>query len=94
MTEPHLLHECNLHLPLWKCLEMGCKAQYDELQRLIEEKALSPEGKASQEVLEALYLLSTYFPDNPVFDCTETKPATHEPPPNRQSFQSHHEKHA
>ena len=80
MTEPSFLHECNLHLPLWKCLEMGCKAQYDELQRLIHESALTPEGKESQQVLEALYLLSTYFPDNPIFDCTQTTPATHKPP--------------
>lgn len=80
MTEPHFLRECNLGLPLWKCLEMGCKAQHDELQRLIAEKSLSPEGAESQDVLEALYLLSAYFPDNPIFDCAETKPATHEPP--------------
>ncbi len=80
MTEPHFLHECNLHLPLWKCLEMGCKAQYEELQRFINEKSQNPDSKESQEVLEALYLLSTYFPESPIFDCTETKPATHEPP--------------
>jgi hypothetical protein len=80
MTEPQFLHECHLHLPLWKCLEMGCKARYDEIQRRINESELSPEGKETKEVLEALYLLSTYFPDNPVFDCTETMPATHEPP--------------
>lgn len=59
---------------------MGCKAQYDGLQRLIDESELTPEGKESQDVLEALYLLSTYFPDNPIFDCTETTPAMHEPP--------------
>ncbi len=78
MTEPDFLHECNLHLPLWKCLEMGCKAQYDELQRLIHQKAQTAEGKESQQVLEALYLLSTYFPENPVFDCTEVLSAKRE----------------
>lgn len=94
MTEPHFLHECNLHLPLWKCLEMGCKAQYDELQRLIDESELTPEGEESQDVLEALYLLSIFFPDNPVFDCTEIKPATHEPPPEFQRLEQHRENNA
>ncbi len=92
MTEPHVSHDCNLHLPLWKCLEMGCKAQYDQLQRFIEQKALLPDGKESQEVLEALYLLSTYFPENPIFDCTETKPAIHQPSSDRQDPEQHHEK--
>ncbi len=92
MTEPHFLHECHLHLPLWKCLEMGCKAQYEKLQQLIDEHALMPESKESHQVLEALYLLSTYFPDNPVFDCTETKPATHEPTSEFQRPEQHHEK--
>lgn len=79
MEEPHFLRDCNLHLPLWKCLEMGCKAQYEALQRLIDERSQSPEGKESKEVLEALYLLSAYFPDNPIFDCAETNATTDAP---------------
>jgi hypothetical protein len=74
MTEAQ--HDCNLHLPIWKCLEMGCKTQYDRLQRLIDEKSAAPE---SQETLEALYLLSIYFPDNPIFNCVEVQTATHSP---------------
>ncbi len=77
MTELQFLQECHLHLPLWKCLEIGCKAQYEALQRHIREQALSAEGQETQAVLEALYLLSVYFPESPVFDCTDRVPAAH-----------------
>jgi hypothetical protein len=60
---------CEHNLPQWKCLEMGCKAQHDHLLHTINRQSAEPATAENKNILDALYLLSIYYPEGTAFDC-------------------------
>jgi len=64
---------CVHAFPQWKCMEMGCKAQYDELQQTIASYSKTSQENLTDEerrdVMNALYALQMYYPEPPNFRC-------------------------